>query len=75
MAIEYKIVNEGGIISKTETGWTLELNLISFNSLEAKYDIRQWSPGRERMSKGVRLEREELEVLIEMAQQILKETV
>ncbi|NLY73115.1 MAG: hypothetical protein GX079_05435 [Tissierellia bacterium] len=73
MAIEYRILKEGGTVSKTDSGWTLEINLISFNGLEAKYDIRQWSPGRERMSKGVRLGKNELEVLIELAQQMLSE--
>ncbi len=42
MAIEYRILKEGGTVSKTDSGWTLEINLISFNGLEAKYDIRQW---------------------------------
>ena len=37
-----------------------ELNLISWNDKEAKYDIRDWSPEHEKMGKGVTLSKEEL---------------
>jgi hypothetical protein len=36
------------------------LNLISWNDREPKYDLRDWSPDREKMGKGVTLTREEL---------------
>ncbi len=62
-SIEYTIVDELGVLSTTEKGWTKELNLISWNGRDPKYDIREWSPDREKMSKGVTLTEEELKVL------------
>jgi len=39
-----------------------ELNLISWNEREPKYDIREWSPDHEKMGKGVTLSEEEIMV-------------
>ena len=64
--IKYEIVKNIGILSKTEKGWVKELNLISWNDREPKYDIREWSPDREKMSKGVTLSKEELMALKEL---------
>ena len=38
--IKYDIVEEIGAVSESSTGWTKELNLISWNNREAKYDLR-----------------------------------
>ena len=35
--IKYDIVEEVGVVSESSTGWTKELNLISWNNREAKY--------------------------------------
>ena len=37
--IKYDIVEEVGVVSESSTGWTKELNLISWNNREAKYDL------------------------------------
>jgi hypothetical protein len=58
--IKYEIVKQIGILSKANSGWAKELNLISWNDREPKYDLRDWSPDREKMGKGVTLTREEL---------------
>jgi len=58
--IKYEIIKQIGVLSKAGSGWTKELNLISWNDREAKYDLRDWSPDREKMGKGVTLSREEL---------------
>ncbi|WCK56720.1 PC4/YdbC family ssDNA-binding protein [Aneurinibacillus sp. Ricciae_BoGa-3] len=55
-----------GILSESTKGWKKELNLISWNGREPKYDIREWSPEREKMGKGVTLSREELAALKEL---------
>ncbi len=60
---DYKIVEELGVISTSEKGWNKELNLISWNGRDAKYDIRDWAPDHEKMGKGITLSREEIEVL------------
>ncbi len=56
----YEIVEELGVLSETPRGWTKELNLISWNGREPKYDIREWAPEHEKMGKGVTLNSEEV---------------
>lgn len=58
--IKYDIVESLGIMSESQRGWTKELNLISWNDREPKYDIREWAPGREKMGKGVTLSKDEI---------------
>ena len=60
---DFTIVDEIGILSTSTKGWTKELNLISWNGREPKYDIRDWAPEHEKMGKGVTLSEEELMTL------------
>ena len=50
--IKFEIIKKIGVLSKSEKGWAKELNLISWNDREPKYDIRDWSPDGEKMGKG-----------------------
>jgi hypothetical protein len=61
--IKYEITKHIGTLSESTKGWTKELNLVSWNDREPKYDIREWSPEREKMCKGVTLSNEEVDVL------------
>lgn len=61
--IKYEIKEEIGILSESSKGWAKELNLISWNDREAKYDLRDWAPGHEKMGKGITLTREEIKKL------------
>jgi hypothetical protein len=61
--IKYEIVKKIGVLSTSASGWKKELNLISWNDRDAKYDIREWSPDGEKMGKGVTLSKEELMAL------------
>ena len=58
--IKYEIIKKVGVLSTSASGWTKELNLISWNDRDAKYDIRDWSADHEKMGKGVTLSAEEL---------------
>lgn len=58
--IKYDIINKVGVLSESSKGWTKELNLISWNGREPKYDIREWDPNHEKMGKGVTLTVDEL---------------
>lgn len=58
--IKYEIKEEIGVIAESSKGWTKELNLISWNGKEAKYDLRDWSPAHEKMGKGVTLSKDEI---------------
>ena len=61
--IKYEIAEEIGILSESSKGWTKEINLISWNDREPKYDIREWAPDHEKMGKGVTLSIEEVKSL------------
>ncbi len=61
--IKYEIKETLGALSESSKMWKKELNLISWNDKEAKYDIRDWSPEHEKMGKGVTLTAEELKKL------------
>jgi len=63
MAFKYEIKKELGVLSENAQGWTKELNLISWNDREPKFDIRDWAPDHEKMGKGVTLTVEDLEKL------------
>jgi hypothetical protein len=67
---KYDIIKQIGVLSKSGSGWTKELNLISWNDREPKYDLRDWSPDREKMGKGVTLSREDLLALKELLNKI-----
>ena len=64
--IKYEIIKKIGELSKSASGWAKELNLISWNDRDAKYDIRDWSPDRGKIGKGVTLSKEELLALKEL---------
>ena len=64
--IKFEIKDKLGVISESPKGWTKELNLISWNGRESKYDLRDWSPQHEKMGKGITLSLEELKSLKEI---------
>jgi len=68
--IKYEIVKNVGVLSKSASGWAKELNLISWNDRDAKYDIRDWSADHTKMGKGVTLSTEELSALKELLNSI-----
>ncbi|KMN42274.1 MULTISPECIES: YdbC family protein [Bacillus] len=61
--IKFEIKENVGVLSQSPKGWTKELNLISWNGKEAKYDLRDWAPNHEKMGKGITLTVEELKTL------------
>lgn len=61
--IQYEIVQTIAVLSESARGWKKELNLISWNGRDPKYDIRDWSENHEKMGKGVTLSKEEVEKL------------
>ena len=58
--VTFEIMEEIGIISTQDTGWTREINLVRWNGGVAKYDIRDWDPYHQRMSKGITLTEDEM---------------
>ncbi len=43
--IKFEIIKKIGVLSTTASGWEKQLNLMSWNDREPKYDIREWSSG------------------------------
>ncbi|AIF65813.1 YdbC family protein [Terribacillus saccharophilus] len=67
--LSYEIVKELGVLSVSPKGWQKELNLISWNGREPKYDIRDWAPDHEKMGKGITLSAEEVSALRNLLQE------
>ena len=65
-----EIKEELGVISESLKGWRKELNLVSWNGGEPKYDIRDWAPGHEKMGKGITLTKEEVQKLYKLLSQV-----
>lgn len=53
------------VLSTNEKGWTKELNRVSFNGAEPKFDIRTWSPDHSKMGKGITLTNQEFQVILD----------
>ena len=54
------------MLSTSPNGWTKELNRVSYNGAEPKFDLRSWSEDHEKMSKGITLSVDEFEALREL---------
>ena len=69
---KYEIVEKIAVLSTTEKGWSKELNLVSWNEREPKFDLRDWNEEHDKMGKGVTLTKEELEKIKEAIEKIEK---
>ena len=61
----FEIVEELLVLSENDKGWTKELNRVSFNGAEPKFDIRTWSPDHTKMGKGITLTNDEFKVILD----------
>ncbi len=69
--IQYEIVKEIAVLSTGDSGYTKEINLISWSGKEPKYDIRSFSPNREKCGKGITLNADEAAALLKALQKEL----
>ena len=69
--IQYEIVKEIAVLSTGDSGYTKEINLISWNGKEPKYDIRSFAPNREKCGKGITLNADEAAALLKALQKEL----
>ena len=60
---KYEIINSIGVIGEGSRGWKKELNRVSWNGGEPKYDLRDWAPDHEKMGKGLTMTETELRAL------------
>lgn len=61
----FEIVEDLLVLSENDKGWTKELNRVSFNRAEPKFDIRTWSPDHTKMGKGITLTNDEFKVILD----------
>lgn len=64
--ITYDIKQHFGVLEKSQSGWTKEVNLVEWNGKPAKIDIREWDPDHEHMSRGITLRKSEALTLLEI---------
>ena len=67
----YEILEHIGVIDTSIGGWTKELNIVRFNKPDgspgkALFDLRTWSPGHERMTRGLRFRESALKALAQL---------
>jgi len=61
--LKFKVVKHLGVLFQSPSGWSKELNLVSWNGREPKYDIRDWAPDHNKMGKGITLTADEIILL------------
>ena len=70
--IKYEITKELGVLSESTKGWTKELNMVSWNDREPKFDLREWAPEREKMGKGITLNEAEAKALYGLLKEVFE---
>jgi len=61
--LKYEITEHLGSLGENARGWARELNMVSWNDREPKYDLRDWSPDHSRMGKGLTMTADEVAAL------------
>lgn len=64
--ITFEIKAQLGVIQEYPTGWRKELNLVSWNGNPAKFDVRDWNPDHEHMSRGITLSEKEMAKMMDI---------
>lgn len=62
--ISFTIEKHIGVLTTHPSGWRKEINIVSWNGEEPRYDIREWDESHTRMSKGIRLTEDEFAKLV-----------
>jgi len=61
--VDWDVIEEIAVLYESQAGWTKELNIISWNGDEPKYDVRWWNPDKTRLGKGFTFTADELSKL------------
>ena len=63
-----------GALKEYGNGWRKELNIVSWNGAEPKFDIRDWDPEYQQMTRGITLtEVEAMKLCIMLMKVFMKE--
>ena len=60
---KYEITERIAVLSTNASGWERQLNMVSWNGKEPKYDLRDWAPDGSKMGKGISMTHDELVTL------------
>lgn len=72
--VTFEIQEHIGVLNTHETGWSKEVNIVSWNGNKPKIDIRDWSPDHKQMGRGITLTREEGDKLVRsLGQRIIEQ--
>lgn len=75
--VKYEIVESFGSLTQEEGKYNKELNLVSWNGNEPKFDLRPWKvdedTGERKMMKGITLTSEEIEALFNILKEMSEE--
>lgn len=66
---KYEITKHIATLSESN-GYTVEVNMISYNDKEPKLDIRKWDRNKDVMLKGISLSADEVKALVEALKEI-----
>lgn len=66
--ITCEVIERIAVLSTSPSGWTFELNLVSWNGEKAKYDLRKWNPSHEKGVGGITLSDDEMDALLRAMQ-------
>lgn len=72
-SITNEIIEEIAVLGTKPSGYSKEINIVSWNGEPAKYDIREWSPMHEKSGKGVTLTESEVRNLLKTLKEYFKE--
>lgn len=64
--VTWEVIEEIAVLYESQSGWTKELNRVSWNGDETKYDVRWWNPNKTRIGKGFTFTPEEMKSLKEI---------
>lgn len=64
--IKFEIIQHFGVLKERKNGWKKELNKVSWDEAEAKWDIREWNEDHDKMSRGITLSDAEAKILFEI---------
>ena len=67
------IIETLGVLNTSKAGWTKELNRVSWNGDDPKFDLREWSPDHEKCSKGTTFTEEEGKVIANLLRKYFEE--
>ena len=71
--IKYEIIETLAVFADSDQrgGWAKELNLVSWNGNEPKYDLRSWNEDQSRMGKGITLSKDEIKQLKKVLNEVI----